>query len=288
MAQNTMNTNSKDVVKSVESTSNEQRQTVKPIVISRRRLLRAGVAGIPVVLTMAGVAPGIEGINAASAASGLNYDGLGTVDRISQLQEPDENGLIWSDSEGFVLTGQHGGHYKSENALSATGAFSSVPVSLSFTKTENNNNENTSTENLTVTLNLSDNITGSAHLHKLGNFYISKDDISLEGTTINADLPLSFSISELSVIESSSVSPTTYTATNPEFVLSSSPDQQTWYCLTGDNPTIPTITVKIKVTGLSFTKDGYTYTYSASEGSGGTEFTFNVNPSVNSNLHKLQ
>ncbi len=115
MAQNTMNTNSQDVVKSVESknvesTSNEQRQTVKPIVISRRRLLRAGVAGIPVVLTMAGVAPGQFG-GGISAASGLNYDKKNTLGRFTRIHDDVlRDNLIYSDNDGFIFK-REGGYY---------------------------------------------------------------------------------------------------------------------------------------------------------------------------------
>ena len=109
MAQNTMNTNSEDVVKNVESnnvesTSNEQRQTNKPIVISRRRLLRAGMAGIPVVLTMAGVAPGQSIMGQASAASGLVYGGtgVGVRERFDNTNKVQDN-LVWSNNNGFVI-----------------------------------------------------------------------------------------------------------------------------------------------------------------------------------------
>ena len=105
-----MNNNSEDVVKSVESnkvesTSNEQRQTNKPIVISRRRLLRAGVAGIPVVLTMAGIAPGQGIMGQASAASGLVYGGTGVGVR-ARFDGDDQivhDGLVWSNNNGFVI-----------------------------------------------------------------------------------------------------------------------------------------------------------------------------------------
>lgn len=109
--------NSEDVVKNVESnnvesTSNEQRQTNKPIVISRRRLLRAGVAGIPVVLTMAGIAPGQFG-GVASAASGLNYDRKNTIGRFSSIHDDVlRNNLIYSDSDGFIFKNNNGGYYE--------------------------------------------------------------------------------------------------------------------------------------------------------------------------------
>ena len=103
-----MNNNSEDVVKNVESnnvesTSNKQRQTNKPIVISRRRLLRAGVAGIPVVLTMTGIAPANGIQTEPSAASGLIYGGNKVYNRFAGDNTIERDGLIWTDHNGFVL-----------------------------------------------------------------------------------------------------------------------------------------------------------------------------------------
>lgn len=278
LAQNTMNIKSEDVVKNVESnnvesTSNEQRQTNKPIVISRRRLLRAGVAGIPVVLTMAGVAPGIEGINAASAASGMNYDHLGTVDRISQVQGPDANGLIWSDKDGFVLTSQNGDYYTKENGLVSTAA---SPTASAYNLTFQNTTDSTdtTTKDVTLTLNLGAGaIKGDPRLHKLGNYYIRVEDVSFAPALTSSDLSGSASGTALTGITLDSTQPA-----NPIDLSNwgAVPDANgtDWYCLTEGNATtnknIKSVTVK--VSSLSYTDGEKTYTLSSP--SDGIDFTF--------------
>ena len=276
-----MKTNSKDVVKNVESnnvesTSNEQRQTNKPIVISRRRLLRAGVAGIPVVLTMAGVAPGIEGINAASAASGMNYDHLGTVGRISPVQGPDANGLIWSDEDGFVLTSQNGDYYTQQDGLSSE----SGEYSVTLTNADpgfifvNSDSEGENKTISTITLNLSlneGNITGNPRLHKLGNYYISNPDVSLS-TLATSQLTGTAGEYTLSGI-------TLDNSQQPVFDLdnwdkATDKNSVVWYLLTDgaatSNSTIKSVTIKVE--SLSFSDGTNTYTWSSP--SGGTGFTF--------------
>ena len=135
-----MKTNTEDVVKNVESknlesTSNEQRQTVKPIVISRRRLLRAGAAGIPMVLTMAGVAPGQSIMGQASAASGLVYGGTGVGVRDS-FEGKDgilRDNLVWSNNNGFVYTNTNPPVLYTE-AVQATVGFDPTSINdLTFT-----------------------------------------------------------------------------------------------------------------------------------------------------------
>lgn len=275
MAQNTMNTNSKDVVKSVESTSNEQRQTVKPIVISRRRLLRAGVAGIPVVLTMAGVAPGIEGVNAASAASGMNYDGLGTVDRISQKVAPD-NGLIWSDVDGFVLTEQNGDYFTLQDGLVSTAATPTATVTgLTFTADDNPD----TSKDVTLTLNLvAGAISGNPRLHKFGNYYISVEDVSFASALTSSDLSGSVEGSVLTVTLDNT-KPATFDLSN--WGTASDHNGTNWYCLTEGNATsnknIKSVTIKVASLSYSVTSgegaDATTITYTCAP-QGGIDFTF--------------
>ena len=174
MAQNTMNINSKDVVKSVESknvesTSNEQRQTVKPIVISRRRLLRAGVAGIPVVLTMAGVAPGQSIMGQASAASGLVYGGtgVGVRERFDGSNKVQDN-LVWSNNNGFVVD--------KDNSTLFTEEISTTDQTVSGTASITISGGGTSITGVEKTVNVTpkDNfpvLTFDAFLHKSGVYY---------------------------------------------------------------------------------------------------------------------
>lgn len=278
LAQNTMNIKSEDVVKNVESnnvesTSNEQRQTNKPIVISRRRLLRAGVAGIPVVLTMAGVAPGIEGINAASAASGLDYDHLGTVDRISQVQGPDANGLIWSDEDGFVLTSQNGEYVKKSNGLLSTAA---SPTASAYNLTFKNTADGTDTitkDTATFTLSLDAGaIKGDPRLHKLGNYYIRKEDVSFASALSSSMLSGTAGGNALTVTLDSSQPANPFDLSN----WGTAPDTHgtDWYCLTeGDATTNKNIkSVTVKVSNLSFTDGEKTYILSSP--SDGIELTF--------------
>ncbi len=136
-----MNTNSKDVVKNVESnnvesTSNEQRQTNKPIIVSRRRLLRAGVAGIPVVLTMAGIAPGQFG-GVASAASGLDYDKKNTIGRFKSIHgDVLNNNLIYSDGDGFIFKNNNEGYYEETGKSSAFTPTNETGVTATITFSE--------------------------------------------------------------------------------------------------------------------------------------------------------
>ncbi len=270
--------NSEDVVKNVESnnvesTSNEQRQTNKPIVISRRRLLRAGVAGIPVVLTMAGVAPGIEGVNAASAASGMNYDGLGTVDRISQKVAPD-NGLIWSDVDGFVLTEQNGDYFTLQDGLVSTAATPTATVTgLTFTADDNPD----TSKDVTLTLNLvAGAISGDSRLHKLGNYYISVEDVSFASALTSSDLSGSVEGNVLTVTLDNT-KPATFDLSN--WGTASDHNGTNWYCLTEGNATTNkkiTVTVKVESLSYSVTSGGgadATITYTCAP-QGGIDFTF--------------
>lgn len=170
-----MNTNSKDVVKSVESnkvesTSNEQRQTNKPIVISRRRLLRAGVAGIPVVLTMAGVAPGQSIMGQASAASGLVYGGtgVGVRDRFEGDDRIVQDNLVWSNNNGFVIDKRNNKLFTADISTQSRNDPSDNSITLKASGTS-------VTKNVTVTpkpLSSSSNgFTFNAYLHKSGVYY---------------------------------------------------------------------------------------------------------------------
>lgn len=171
-----MNTTSKDVVKNVESnnvesTSNEQRQTNKPIVISRRRLLRAGVAGIPVVLTMAGIAPGQSIMGQASAASGLVYSGtgVGVRERFDGDNQIVHDNLVWSNNNGFVI------NKTSEELITEEIDTTNRTVSgtASITISGNSQDTNTSCEK-TVNVTAKNDfpvLTFDAFLHKSGVYY---------------------------------------------------------------------------------------------------------------------
>ena len=168
-----MNTNTEDVVKSVESknvksTSNEQRQTNKPIVISRRRLLRAGVAGIPVVLTMAGVAPGQSIMGQESAASGLVYDGtgVGVRERFNGTDMVQDN-LVWSNNNGFVVDKDNNKLFTED--ISTTSQTNSTGVG-GITLTETGTGGGTKSVVVTPVAN-PPALTFDAFLHKSGVYY---------------------------------------------------------------------------------------------------------------------
>lgn len=169
-----MNNNSKDVVKNVESnkvesTSNEQRQTNKPIVISRRRLLRAGVAGIPVVLTMAGVAPGQSIMGQASAASGLVYGGtgVGVRERFDGNDQIVHDNLVWSNNNGFVIDKSTNELFSEEISTTDRTVSGTATITISGTATSG-------TVEKTVNVTAKDNfpeLTFDAFLHKSGVYY---------------------------------------------------------------------------------------------------------------------
>ena len=182
MAHNTMNTNSKDVVKSVESnnvesTSNEQRQTNKPIVISRRRLLRAGVAGIPVVLTMAGVAPAAGIQTDPSAASGLIYGGNKVYNRFADDNNIVKDGLVWTDHNGFVLLNEGG--VKTEGLTVTTDSSSSGETTFNITGEYTGTgtqpeDETPPTKTFTVSIDKPTSLSVNAYLHKTGVWYTDR------------------------------------------------------------------------------------------------------------------
>ncbi len=183
-----MNNNSEDVVKSVESknvesTSNEQRQTVKPIVISRRRLLRAGVAGIPVVLTMAGVAPGQSIMGQASAASGLVYGGtgVGVRERFDGSNKVQDN-LVWSNNNGFVVDKDNSTLFTEEISTLSRNDLSDNGITLKAAE------NSTKTKAVTVTpktLNSGTNaFTFNAYLHKSGVYYTDFEITKIGGTSV--------------------------------------------------------------------------------------------------------
>lgn len=168
--------NSEDVVKNVESnnvesTSNEQRQTNKPIVISRRRLLRAGVAGIPVVLTMAGVAPGNSIIGQASAASGLVYGGtgVGVRERFDGSNKVANDNLVWSTNNGFVIDKRNNKLFTEEISTLSRNDPSDSNITLKAT------DDSSKTKTVTVTPKSLDSSTNTftfnAYLHKSGVYY---------------------------------------------------------------------------------------------------------------------
>ena len=226
-----MNTNSKDVVKNVESnnvesTSNEQRRTNKPIVISRRRLLRAGVAGIPVVLTMAGIAPGQFG-KGISAASGLDYDGMHTIDRFKDIHgDVLRDNLIYSDKDGFIYR-NNGGYYQTDlKSLAGTTENSETSYTVStssWTQTAGTQNdpEVPAGSNLTFDISFDEGVvTIPARLNKNGCYYtvvdpseFKSDKVSVglsslsssSGYTITSDVP---TISEVTISLDSTTWPT--------------------------------------------------------------------------------
>ena len=180
LAQNTMNNNSEDVVKNVESnvesTSNEQRQINKPIVISRRRLLKAGVAGIPVVLTMAGVAPAASIQTEPSAASAMWYGGNAVYNRFAGDNTIVKDGLVWTDHNGFVLLEAGGvktggltvttdSTSTGETTFQITGAFNGAPQ---------DDPGNPPTKTFTVSVAKPTSLSMNAYLHKTGEWYTDR------------------------------------------------------------------------------------------------------------------
>lgn len=173
MAQNTMNTNSQDVVKSVESknvesTSNEQRQTNKPIVISRRRLLRAGVAGIPVVLTMAGIAPAASIQTDPSAASAMWYGGNKVYNRFYNDRRSD--GLVWTDHNGFVLLPEGGVKTQALSIDSETDSEHSDTTTVEHTLSQALS-DNPPSIVISATIEPVSDLSANAYAHKTGYWY---------------------------------------------------------------------------------------------------------------------
>ena len=273
-----MNTNSKDVVKSVESknvesTSNEQRQTNKPIVISRRRLLRAGVAGIPVVLTMAGIAPAAGIQTVASAASGLMYGGNKVYNRFYDQRRSD--GLVWTDHNGFVLLPE-GGVKTSSPALSInTDDSTTGVVEISPTKTyvgldsvpeQDRPLPSTCTASITPPSNLSAN----AYQHKTGCWYTELVvDSSKDLVEYIKELGSGLTIK----IGEEAINPTTVTIQNPTFTQDNqwynspvmgytlddnSETPEEYYQLDQTKDTIDSVLFKATVS-FNVTKGDYTY-----------------------------
>ena len=271
-----MNTKSEDVVKNVElnqveSTSNEQRQTVKPIVISRRRLLRAGVAGIPVVLTMAGLAPAESIQTTPSAASGLVYGGNKVYNRFYDQRRSD--GLVWTDHNGFVLLPE-GGVKTSNPALSITTDDSTTGVE-SFEPTityigtapeESRPSPLTCTASITPPSNLSSN----AYMHKTGNWYTD--------LVVNSSKDLVEYIKDLTLtikIGDEAIAPTNVDVQDPTFTqnnqwynkpfmgwnLVNTEDEEEYYALDQSQNTIDSIQFKATLS-FSVTKGDYTYSCS--------------------------
>lgn len=213
-----MNTKSEDVVKNVElnqveSTSNEQRQTVKPIVISRRRLLRAGVAGIPVVLTMAGLAPAESIQTTPSAASGLVYGGNKVYNRFYDQRRSD--GLVWTDHNGFVLLPEGG--VKTASLQVEAGGRTTLNVSATSHVDGSDINSSDTPSPLSVVVSVSSNnsFLAKAYQHKTGVWYTDQVGYKHESSSTIAPaeliafikgLGLSFKVGETG-ISSVDVSP---------------------------------------------------------------------------------
>ena len=109
-----MNSKSENAVQNIkaDTTSEERSQAHSPVVISRRRLLRAGVSGIPILLTMNGIAPAQSIVIGASAASAMNYDRHNVYETFNTYSN--DSNLVWTDENGFILKSKGGEHYISD------------------------------------------------------------------------------------------------------------------------------------------------------------------------------
>ena len=277
-----MNIKSEDVVNNVESnnvesTSNEQRQTVKPIVISRRRLLRAGVAGIPVVLTMAGIAPAADGLKTEpSAASAMVYGGNKVYNRFANENGILRDGLVWTDHNGFVLL--EAGGVKTEHLTVTTDPNSTGEITFNLTATSYNGTADPPpavsdypTKTFTVSIAKPTNLTVNSYLHKTGEWYT--DRIVRTGTP--ADLLDYIKSLELTVKDGTNTVTATVTDKNATFTssgawyqtdvqgwnLENTDQTQTYYLLPASNTSdIDSVNFSAKVT-FTYTKDDYQYTY---------------------------
>lgn len=226
MAQNTMNSNSKDVVKNVESnnvesTSNEQRQTNKPIVISRRRLLRAGMAGIPVVLTMTGIAPADTIQTEPSAASAMWYGGNAVYNRFANENGILRDGLVWTDHNGFVLLNE-GGVKNSPftiNTDSSTDGKKTVTINGDYIGSGTPSGDPPQ-KTFTLSITPPNNLTVNAYLHKKGEWYTDRIVTSTSQDLLNYIKSLELTVKDEG---SNTVTPT---VTNKAAAFTSS---GTWY-----------------------------------------------------------
>lgn len=280
LAQNTMNTKSEDVVKNVESnnvelTSNEQRQTAKPIVISRRRLLKAGVAGIPVVLTMVGIAPAAGIQTEPSAASGLIYGGNKVYNRFAGDNTIERDGLIWTDHNGFVL--QSAGGVKTEGLTVTTDTSSSGETTLeSVTVDYTGGGETPSgdppSKSFKATITPPTSLTVNAYLHKTGEWYT--DRIVRTGTPTDLleyikGLTLTVKDGSNTVTANVTVEDATFkdtvdswiktTVQGYSLVEGSEGSPQNYYLLPASDTSIDSVYYNAKVS-FTYTVDGYTYT----------------------------
>ena len=263
-----MNTKFEDVVKNVESnnvesTSNEQRQTNKPIIVSRRRLLRAGVAGIPVVLTMAGVAPGQFG-GVASAASGLDYDKKNTLGRFSSIHDKVlKNNLIYSDEDGFILKNNDEGYYDvvcTNNAVEPTSTGSGVTPSISLTidsvsGTPAPDDPGPKSSDLTFNLTFNEGaITYPARLNKNGNYYTQQNWFTIDKEKIVAALSSSNSRYTIAGIDADDVTVTIGDLSTTDW----SNVHEPW-------KVVPSEPKQVSVTYSATTSYTYTYTYTGGD-----------------------
>ena len=158
-----MNSKSENAVQNINSdtTSEERSQAHSPVVISRRRLLRAGVSGIPILLTMHGLAPAEGTIKGApSAASAMNYDKQGTYQRMYDYRTGD---VVLSDENGFIIKpdGNKEEDYKYLNIEPVTDS-----VSLPLNGATGEGADSKTVQVLGKTLGYS-----NCYLHKSGNWY---------------------------------------------------------------------------------------------------------------------
>ncbi|MBR5711791.1 MAG: hypothetical protein IKX40_13635 [Thermoguttaceae bacterium] len=278
-----MNTNSKDVVKNVESnnvesTSNEQRQTNKPIVISRRRLLRAGVAGIPVVLTMVGIAPADSIQTVPSAASALWYGGNKVYNRFADNNTIVKDGLVWTDHNGFVLKST-GSVYtnqlsintdtSSTNGTDGKTTFELTAYSYVGTADPPPSVSEYPSKTFTASITPPTDLTVNAYLHKTGVWYTdrivtssSKDLLEyIKGLTLTVN-DGSNSVTATVDVQDAALSSdvVTWIKTPVQgYTLGNSTQGQNYYLLPEEGPSvIDSVIYKAKVS-FTYTSGDYTY-----------------------------
>lgn len=145
--------------KSCADNNRSEKQPLSFPIVSRRRLLRSGIASIPVLLTMAARNPAFA-VGAASAASACNYDNKGIFNRFINSGYL-VNGTLQSDVNGFVLN--NGTYIMNNTTITATGTSTIT----------DNGTEYIATFTATVT----------CILHKNGKWYSTLINTGLNGTT---------------------------------------------------------------------------------------------------------
>lgn len=275
-----MNTKSEDVVKNVESnnvesTSNEQRQTNKPIVISRRRLLKAGVAGIPVVLTMAGIAPAAGIQTVSSAASGLMYGGNKVYNRFAGDDSIENNGLVRTDHNGFVLL--KAGGVKSSPLTVSTDPSTDGNITITLPATSYIGSgtvpDTMPSKTFTFSIDPPSGLTVNAYLHKTGVWYTDRivTGTSKDLLTYIRNLSVTVKVGESSITSTKTAENTTFTSTGSDWYKTPVPGwsikdgydniPQDYYRLPTDSTSeIDSVNFNAKVS-FTYTDGDYTYEY---------------------------